>query len=203
MVIRRPHISVKETRLRAAGTQAQQGVAGKDRAASAAKEKEVAPQLSEEQRKPMIGKPTSAAVLTSESTRKETVQALSPGKIGYRKQLFISAPLPARGVSRSFDLLSQHHHPQKALQLILKRALSEYEIHVLDGSFKSFPQTYDELDVDDDAKFIQTSRMTGLQIVEAARAYFDPLGFESQRSFGRKYATAALAVFFHLEKKRR
>jgi hypothetical protein len=39
-------------------------------------------------------------------------------------------------------------------------------------------------------------------LLNRARAYFDPLGFESNRAFGRKLACAALAAFFAAEAKR-
>ncbi|MBY5775231.1 VirC2 family conjugal transfer protein [Rhizobium leguminosarum] len=110
-------------------------------------------------------------------------------------QVFLSAPLPAAGVSPTFELLCKHYNPQKALQMILRKALRKYEFLLANGDFQFVTQTYvvDEALVRD---VVQTSRMMPNQLVAIARAHFDPLGLESTRAFGRKLATAALAAFF-------
>jgi hypothetical protein len=114
-------------------------------------------------------------------------------------QVFLSAPLPAKGVSASFDVLGRQYPRTRALQMILRRALDNYEIRLEDGSYKSAPGGY-PVDGPDKPAIIQTSRMLPVRLVETARAHFDPLGFESTRAFGRKLACAALASFFEAEK---
>lgn len=120
-----------------------------------------------------------------------------------RVQVFLSARFPASGVSAGFDFLCKQYQPTKALQMILRRALDNYENMLSDGSFRKASDVY--LLEEDTSKtgLIQTSRIMPTHLVEIARAYFDPLGFESTRAFGQKLAGAALATFFELEKKRR
>ena len=118
--------------------------------------------------------------------------------VGTRIQVFVSAAFPVRGYSRSFDVLSAKYPPAKALQMILRRAMDEYEDRLADGSFAGFPETYPEV-----AHIVtQTSRIMPQELVDLARLHFDPLGFESSRAFGLKLATAALAAFFSNERKR-
>lgn len=114
-------------------------------------------------------------------------------------QVFISACLPAKGVSPIFEALCQQYPPQKALQMVLRRALQDYLVMLADGSFRSGPASYDEDQQAETANFVQTSRMIPQNLVVLARAHFDPLGLESTRSFGRKLASAALASFFARE----
>ncbi len=118
---------------------------------------------------------------------------------GARKQIFISARLPAAGVSWNFDLLSQHHDPKKALRLILKQALNAYEAHIRDGSFEKMSTSYETLSTKNTSNLMQTSRTFDADIFLRANAFFNPLGFESDRAVGFKIATAALAVFFNNE----
>ena len=54
-------------------------------------------------------------------------------------QVFLSAPLPAAGVSPSFDACRQYPSA-KALQMILRRALDGYEIRLEDGSHGTAPR---------------------------------------------------------------
>ncbi|MEI2387429.1 VirC2 family conjugal transfer protein [Breoghania sp. JC706] len=132
-------------------------------------------------------------------------------------QVFLSAPLPAPGASRSFDLLTRTHPPARALQMILRRALDLYEARLEDGTFTTLAREYPTLCGGQDGKMaecgrgtapggeiegetVHTSRMMARRLVAIARAHFDPLGFESNRAFGRMLATAALAVFFEAER---
>lgn len=116
-----------------------------------------------------------------------------------RIQVFVSAAYPERGVSASFDLLSAKYPPAKALQMILRRAMDEYEDRLADGSFASLPETYAAVG----PAVVQTSRIMPQELADVARLHFDPLGFESSRAFGLKLATAALATFFGCEHRRR
>jgi hypothetical protein len=120
-----------------------------------------------------------------------------------KAQVFLSAPLPALGVSTVYETLCRQYQPQKALQMVLRRALQEYEAMLEDGSFLMAPEFYA---VDQGAgldDFVQTSRMMPKGLTGIARAHFDPLGLESTRSFGRKLAISALASFFAREPSRR
>ena len=117
-------------------------------------------------------------------------------------QVFLSAPIPADNVSRSFDFLSRQYSSEKALRMVLRRALDNYETLLENGTFQAQPLEY-SVQVDASrAGTIQTSRIMPVQLLNRARAFFDPLGFESNRAFGRKLASAALAAFFVLEDKR-
>lgn len=117
-------------------------------------------------------------------------------------QVFLSAPLPANGISRSFDYLSKQYAPSKALRMVLRRALDDYEEHLENGGYEAFPTEYDVSSSSPKIQTIQTSRIMPVVLLRRARAYFDPLGFESERAFGRKLASAALAAFFASEAKR-
>ena len=116
-----------------------------------------------------------------------------------RVQVFVSAFVPSPGVSANFDQLSRQYVPEKALQMILRRALDDYEERLADGIFHDLPQSY----ASDGKLVVQTSRIMPRDLVDLSRAYFDPLGFESSRAFGQKLASAALAAFFAAEKKHR
>ncbi|MCJ9719963.1 VirC2 family conjugal transfer protein [Agrobacterium sp. SHOUNA12C] len=117
-------------------------------------------------------------------------------------QVFVSALLPAPGVSPVFELLCRQHPPQKALQMILRRALHDYDEMLDSGAFQKAAVTYAPDDTVPVEFFVQTSRMMLPPLLAIARAHFDPLGLESSRAFGRKLATAALAAFFARELKR-
>jgi hypothetical protein len=135
----------------------------------------------------------------SKATHKTPAAVPAYGKD--KVQLFLSVPIPAAGISRSFDILKQNHRPEKAVQLILRRALTQYEHKIGDGTFKSLPADYEADAGSNQNALVQTSRTMPGPLAEIARAHFDPLGFESERTFGRKIATAALATFFENEKK--
>ena len=115
-----------------------------------------------------------------------------------RVQVFVSAAYPGQGVSASFDALSGKYPAAKALQMILRRAMDEYEDRLADSSFVDLPETYPAAG----QAMVQTSRIMPRELVDIARLHFDPLGFESSRAFGFKLATAALAAFFACERKR-
>ncbi|WP_429932946.1 VirC2 family conjugal transfer protein [Agrobacterium vitis] len=117
-------------------------------------------------------------------------------------QVFLSAPLPAAGVSRSFDMLRRQYSAGKALQMVLRRALDAYDVHLENGTHRTAPTHYPIGDLPQNT-VIQTSRMVPVRLVNIARTHFDPLGFETTRAFGRKLACAALATFFEAEKTRR
>lgn len=116
-----------------------------------------------------------------------------------RMQVFISAHMPAPGFSPSFDMLCTKHRPAKALQMILRKAMDEYEDRIADGSFVSLPEDYPSIKTAP----VQTSRIMPQELIDLAKLHFDPLGFESARAFGLKIASAALAHFFAREKARR
>jgi VirC2 protein len=117
-----------------------------------------------------------------------------------KHQVFLSAALPDNGFSKSFDLLCRHYPRTKALQMILRRALDNYEALLADGRFIQQALTYPYATSPECAGTIQTSRIMSEKLLEKARSFFDPLGFESDRAFGRKLAEAALAIFFeHLD----
>lgn len=121
-------------------------------------------------------------------------------EVSEKAQVFLFAYPPALGISKSYDLLSQQYPTSKALQMILRRALDNYEALLADGTFVKMPVTY-ELDINHrKSDLVQTSRILPVDLINVARQHFDPLGFESTRAFGRKLATAALAVFFMNER---
>lgn len=117
-------------------------------------------------------------------------------------QVYLTATVPDEGVSPSFDLLSRQYLPKKALQMILRRALLEYDVILKEQRFGKTPENYKTSKPESQQVSIQTSRMMPTHLAQVARDHFDPLGFESTRSFGRKLATAALAAFFQRERKR-
>ncbi|OWK25299.1 hypothetical protein AJ87_11545 [Rhizobium yanglingense] len=131
-----------------------------------------------------------------------TVDALSSTAVPEKIQVFLSARPPAREVSAVFDRLILQYSPVKSLQMILRRALDDYEAMLEDGSFRMAPKSYPVPQTASEHRIVaQTSRMFPVLLVEVARAHFDPLGLETGRAFGRKIATAALACFFSAEKK--
>ncbi len=126
----------------------------------------------------------------------------SPEVAESTKQVFLSAPLPARGLSKSYDFLSKQYQREKALRMVLRRALDDYEVLLDSGQFKNQPLDYASATGAEGSGTIQTSRVMTTKHLALARAFFDPLGFESDRAFGRKLACAALGAFFALEKRR-
>ena len=116
-----------------------------------------------------------------------------------KTQVFLSAVIPAPGVSKSFDELARFYPAPKALQMILRRAMSDYEILLANGKFAKTTMAYPVAEGRPDQLLVQTSRSMPNVLVDVALAHFDPLGFESKRAFGLKLATAALATFFKSE----
>lgn len=111
-------------------------------------------------------------------------------------QVFLSAALPAPGFSPGFDSLCGQYRPAKALQMILRCALDDYQVILLSASLtKAAPYP-----VEEPLTLISTSRMIPRRTIEIALAHFDPLGLESARAFGRKLASAALGMFFENER---
>ncbi|WP_108523318.1 VirC2 family conjugal transfer protein [Bradyrhizobium algeriense] len=129
-----------------------------------------------------------------------TVDALRPTIAPETIQVFLWARPPAPEVSPIFDSLSLRCSPVKSLQMILRRALDDYETMLKEGSFRSAPKSYPILDPDSRAGIVvQTSRMFPIAPVQVARTHFDPIRLETARTFGHKLATAALACFFAAE----
>lgn len=116
-------------------------------------------------------------------------------------QVFVSAPMPAQGTSPIFERLCQQYPPRKALQMILRRALHDYDLMLESGAFHKAPASYRLYEAAPTDCFVQTSRMMSTELLAIARNHFDPLGLESTRAFGRKLATTALASFFACEPK--
>ncbi|WFS69647.1 conjugal transfer protein VirC2 (plasmid) [Agrobacterium leguminum] len=131
-----------------------------------------------------------------------TIDALSSVATQQKIQVFLSARPPAREVSLTYDRLSLQYTPIKSLQMILRRALKDYEALLEDGSFRKAPKSYPVPQMPLDNGIIAcTSRMFPVSLVNVARSHFDPLGLETKRSFGLMLATAALACFFVEEKR--
>ncbi|MDR6101873.1 hypothetical protein QE369_002070 [Agrobacterium larrymoorei] len=127
------------------------------------------------------------------------LQQIPAPQTGEKVQVFLSAPLPASGVSGTFDFLCRQYPPRKALQMILRRAFDDYERLLKTGAFIEEPQVYLFDEAAAATSLVQTSRMIPKSLVAAARAHFDPLGLESMRAFGRKLGTAVLASRFARE----
>ncbi|NTF91471.1 conjugal transfer protein VirC2 [Agrobacterium rhizogenes] len=130
-----------------------------------------------------------------------TVDALSSTTAPEKIQVFLSARPPAPQVSKIYDNLILQYSPSKSLQMILRRALGDFENMLADGSFRAAPKSYPiPQTTSEKSIIIQTSRMFPVSLLEVARNHFDPLGLETARAFGHKLATAALASFFAGEK---
>jgi hypothetical protein len=127
-----------------------------------------------------------------------TVDALSPAIVPEKVQVFLSALPPAPGVSNIFDTLCLQYSPAKSLQMILRRAIGDYETMLLDGTFEGAQTSYAVVKASNPL-FVYTSRMMEASLVTIARRHFDPLKLESNRALGLKLATAALACFFASE----
>jgi hypothetical protein len=134
---------------------------------------------------------------TAPAARPAQAAGVRPKKV----QVFVSAMVPAAKTSPVFDVLSRQYPPQKSLQMIMRRALDDYEEMLADGSFSGQPETYEQ-EANPGPTLVQTSHMMPVTLLTLARAHFDPLGLESTRAFGLKLATAALAAFFSREVRR-
>lgn len=210
MAIRKPSVSVTEAKRLAKGraedpaaalftsVAADAGITPRENAAPA----EVIPDRRREPVAPEISGEPSALVRAARRTPGDGVfPELKPTEP--KMQVFLSAPLPAVGVSPNFDALRRQYPSQKALQMILRRALDSYEVRLENGSYRTAPTDYVPGEPASGILIIQTSRMIPVRLIEVARGHFDPLGFESTRAFGRKLACAALASFFEVEKKQK
>lgn len=113
-------------------------------------------------------------------------------------QVFLSAALPAEGISATFEMLTRNYTRKKSLQMILRRALDDYEVMLANGSFPEVAPFYT---LSEPVVIATTSRMMPQRLLEIALSYFDPLGLESTRAIGRKIATSALSAFFAAEQK--
>jgi len=107
----------------------------------------------------------------------------------------IDVPLPATGVSVTFDTLCKTYPAKKALALILRKAMPEFERRLLDGKAKSAPRDYLVQPGD-----LKTTRTMPEDAYQLAKGQFDPLDMLPNRQFGRIVALAALAAFFKNEK---
>ncbi|GAJ95564.1 conjugal transfer protein VirC2 [Rhizobium rhizogenes] len=133
-----------------------------------------------------------------------TADALSSTAPPEKIQVFLSARPPAPEVSKIYDNLILQYSASKALQMILRRALADFENMLADGSFSTAPNSYAVPQaISEKSIIVQTSRMFPVSLLKIARNHFDPLGLETARAFGHKLATAALASFFAGEKKTR
>ncbi|MGI8398243.1 conjugal transfer protein VirC2 (plasmid) [Agrobacterium deltaense] len=132
-----------------------------------------------------------------------TVDALSSAVAPEKIQVFLSARPPAPEVSKIYDNLILQYSVSKSLQMILRRALADFERMLEDGSFSTAPKSYPISQVVNKPIIVQTSRMFPVSLLEVARNHFDPLRLETARAFGHKLATAALASFFAGEKIRK
>ncbi|MCF1436952.1 MULTISPECIES: conjugal transfer protein VirC2 [Rhizobium/Agrobacterium group] len=132
-----------------------------------------------------------------------TADALSSAAAPEKIQIFLSARPPAPEVSKIYDTLILQYSASKSLQMILRRALADFESMLEDGSFSTAPKSYPISHVVNKPIIVQTSRMFPVSLLELARNHFDPLRLETARAFGHKLATAALASFFATEKTRK
>ncbi|MCK7615032.1 VirC2 family conjugal transfer protein [Roseibium sediminicola] len=107
----------------------------------------------------------------------------------------VDVPLPATGVSATFDTLCRSYSAKKALALILRKAMPEFERRLLDGKAKSAPRDYPIQPGD-----LKTTRTMPEDAYQLAKSQFDPLDMLPNRQFGRIVALAALAAFFKNEK---
>lgn len=159
----------------------------------------VPPERAEPLAPDIAGEPSPPAGVVRHTPGDGVFPELKPAEA--KMQVFLSAPLPAVGVSLNFDALRRQYSSQKALQMILRRALDSYEVRLENGSYRTAPTDYVPGEPASGILIIQTSRMIPVRLIDVARRHFDPLGFESTRAFGRKLACAALASFFEAEKK--
>ncbi|WP_244608736.1 VirC2 family conjugal transfer protein [Bradyrhizobium algeriense] len=144
---------------------------------------------------PIVNAKVPASAFSEERTTILSNQRAEPDP---KLQVFLSAALPAPGFSPGFDSLCGQYRPAKALQMILRRALDDYQVMLLSASLTKPVAPYP---VEEPLSLVLTSRMMPRRVVEIALAHFDPLGLESARAFGRKLASAALGMFFENERK--
>ena len=124
--------------------------------------------------------------------------AARPAPRRWGATLAVSAALPAPAVSPAYEALCRNRPPAKALQALLRVALDQYELMLIDGTFRDAPVTYPGQHGE-----VRTTRKISQQALDVAKAHFDPLGVEQPASLGRMIATAALAVYFDQERQHR
>lgn len=205
MALRRPLLSVEQAKRRAAGP----FVHTEKRDAETNAQPFVADHIGvEAENASRSGGPTSPttdvayqkpAVPAAPKPRPEREPVHSSPVMITRIQVFVSAAMPLPHVSRVFDRLCREYPPSKSLQMILRRAMDDYERLLATGGHKNRPTDYPAVDDLSPQSIVQTSRMICGDLLLIARSQFDPLGLESARTFGRKLATAALATFFQNE----
>lgn len=212
MGIRKPSISVNEARLRASTQgdnlsdharradviRADAG-AGTDGAETAARPAMPTRQQVEPQTRTPPREQRSRSAISAITDANGTIDALSPQLPAIKMQVFLLAYPPAPGVSSIFDSLCTQYPSSKSLQMILRRALDDYETMIECGTFQAAPSSYRILSEVRKLPPVQTSRMVASDLVAVARSHFDPLALETSRAFGLKLATAALATFFAAE----
>ncbi|MEO1747905.1 MAG: VirC2 family conjugal transfer protein [Pseudomonadota bacterium] len=203
MGIRKPKVSAREARQLAGqipnkdGERVSSSAPGAIKAPRKVKAPSPAPVAATTAEKP----PNNAKAAAASSSAVSAPRAVPVKPIRNAKtQVFLSAIIPAPGVSKSFDELSRYYPASKALQMILRRAMSDYEILLANGRFAKSTMAYPVPDGRPDQLLVQTSRSMPNELIEVATSHFDPLGFESKRAFGLKLATAALATFFKNER---
>jgi hypothetical protein len=155
-------------------------------------------QSSAEDPKPDHGNEATAAI-SNPAQEKQNRRAKTPATADRGKKpgilITIDVPLPATGVSATFDTLCRTYSGKKALALILRKAMPEFERLLRDGKIESAPRDYPIQP--GDLKTTRTMPEDGYQL---AKVQFDPLDMLPNRQFGRIVALAALAAFFKNEK---
>lgn len=182
MVFRKLTSSLQAARLASASVEKQSSTTTSSLSAAMTPLEQVAP--------PIVNAKVPATAFSEERTTILSNQSVEPDP---KVQVFLSAALPTPGFSRGFDSLCEQYRPAKALQMILRRALDDYEVMLLSASLIKPVAPYP---VEEPLSLVLTSRMMPRRVVEIALAHFDPLGVESARAFGRKLASAALGMFF-------
>ncbi|SHN16682.1 VirC2 family conjugal transfer protein [Roseibium suaedae] len=145
------------------------------------------------------GQATAAPTIPDMGQEKQKRRAKLPAKPHRRKKpgilVTVDVPLPAAGVSATFDALSRTYSGKRALALILRKAMPKLERHLLEGKSKSAPRDYPVQPGD-----LKTTRTMPEDAYQLAKVQFDPLDMLPNRQFGRIVALAALAAFFKNEK---
>lgn len=144
---------------------------------------------------------TDGATTDNADETKPTTMFVGKAPPGAGAIIPVSAPTPSPGVSATFDALCETRSPSEAIQALLKKALTEYEAMLVDGSFKAAPASYRTDDAEVRKGEIWIRRKLSQKALQAARTHFDPFELDAARPFGRKVATAALAAYFDKERK--
>ncbi|MEO1109836.1 MAG: VirC2 family conjugal transfer protein [Pseudomonadota bacterium] len=123
----------------------------------------------------------------------EKIPANGPSKTN----IAINVPFPPAGLSVSFDHLCDTFPRNRALALILKKAMSAYEEHLTDGTFKSLPKDYQTGE-----GMFSTTRNIETDLYTIAKSHFDPYDLLPDRQLGGLIGTSALAAYFENEKQK-